>query len=141
MPGAQYVEVLRQNGVIAINRNNPIANIQNLSMSMLADESFIAISPEESPNGYALLIEQCNAAGFMPRIVRTLNSLESLLLCVEAGLGVTMLDQNTRLEHNTEVRSIPIPNSAPSAVCAVWLETNRNPNIRQLVTALQESHI
>ncbi len=137
IPGSHYVEVLKQNGVIAINRNNPKANIKNLSLSMLSDENFIAISPEESPNGYDLLISQCNAVGFMPKIVRTLNSLESLLLCVEAGMGITMLDQNTRLEHNTEVRSIPIPNSAPSGVCAVWLETNRNPTIRQLVAELQ----
>jgi DNA-binding transcriptional LysR family regulator len=88
--------------------------------------------------GYSLLFEQCRNAGFTPNVVRTLNSLESLLLCVEAGIGITTLDPNTRLEHNTEVRSIPIPDSAPSSVCAVWLETNRNPAIRKLVAELQK---
>ncbi len=137
IPGVQYIELLQQYGVIAISRHNPKAMINELSLSMLAEENFIAISPDESPNGYAMLLEQCKNAGFTPHIVRLLNSLESLLLCVEAGMGITTLDQNTRLEHNTEVRSIPIPNSAPSSVCAVWLETNRNQTVRQLVTELQ----
>jgi len=138
IPGAQYVELLQQYGIIAISRHNPKASIKDLTLSMLADENFIAISPNESPTGYSLLFEQCKAAGFTPHVVRTLNSLESLLLCVEAGIGIATLDQNTRLEHNAEVRSVPIPNSAPSSVCAVWLETNRNPTIRKLVEELQK---
>ena len=39
------------------------------------------------------------------------SSLESLLLCVEAGIGVALLDRNTRLEKSENVRIITIPNS------------------------------
>lgn len=135
--GAQHAELLSQHGVIAISRHNPKASLSRLSLEMLADENFVSISPEESPAGYTLLIEECNRAGFTPRIVRCLSSLESLLLCVEAGIGVATLDPNTRLDRSKEVRTIPIPDSSPAHVCAVWLKTNSNPIIRDLVYSLQ----
>lgn len=131
-------EILRhQRGAIAINRKNPLADKADLSLADLRDESFVAISYRESPTGYRQLFAQCAAAGYEPKVTRLANTLESLLLCVEAGIGVTLLDWNTRLEHSDDVRIIPMPNSAESHVVAVWQADNRNPAIRRLVDELR----
>ena len=134
--GAQQEIILQSRGALAVNLNNPKSSIEDLTLDMLADEDFVAISPEESPNGYALMVKQCQVHGFTPRIVRELTSLESLLLCVEAGMGIAILDRNTRLEKDSAVRMIPIPDSDFSHVSAIWLDANRNPVVRRLAKAL-----
>lgn len=128
-----------QRGAIAINRCNPLADKPDLTLADLKDEDFVAISKAESPAGYDQLLIQCENSGFCPNIVREANSLESLLLCVETGLGVVLIDRNTRLEHSGAVRMVNIPDSRRSDVVAVWQADDRNPMIPRLIEVLKEA--
>lgn len=129
--------LLPQSGSIAVSRKHPLADKEDLVLADLKNESFIAISQEESPAGYRQLIDQCAKAGFDPNITRQANTLESLLLCVEANMGITLLDCNTRLQHDNNVRIIPLPESDESHLVAVWQSSNRNPAIRRLAEELK----
>ncbi len=132
-------QILReQRGGIAINRTNPLAQKEQLTLEDLRDESFVAISKEESPSGYNQLLIQCADAGFYPNIVREASTLESLLLCVETGIGVALIDRNTRLENDNSVRIVTIPNSRRSDVLAVWQADNDNPMIQHLINELRQ---
>lgn len=130
--------IITQTGAIALSCKNPLADRENLVLSDFKDESFVSISPKESKGGYDLLIRQCAEFGFVPKIVRFANSLESLLLCVETGLGITTLDRNTRMETDSNVRIIPIPDSCCANLVAVWLEGNQSPAVFSFVKALKE---
>ncbi len=136
LPGALKRTIRKQTIAIAINRKNPLAGKENLNIHDLKDEPFVVISPEESPGGYSIFLEQCAAAGFTPKIARRLNNLESLLLCVEVGIGVAIIDRNTRLEKNEEVRTVTISDSIPTGLCVFWLEQNPNPVIPVFVERL-----
>ena len=126
----------RQQGAIAINRADPLAEKPDLSLEDLRDCAFVAISKDESAGGYEQLLIQCASAGFYPNIVREASTLESLLLCVEMGMGVALIDRNTRLEHNDAIRIITIPDSQHSDVVAVWQADNYNPMIAHLIDEL-----
>jgi DNA-binding transcriptional LysR family regulator len=130
--------LLEQRGAIAINRERPLSQKEDLRLEDLEHEPFVVISKEESPGGYDQLLIQCAAAGFYPHIVREASTLESLLLCVEAGMGAAIIDRNTRLENDGAVRVVPIPNSRRSDVVAVWQADNPNPMIGHLVDILSE---
>ncbi len=133
-----YSILLQQGGaVIAINHKHPLAEKTNLKLSDLKNESFVVISPEESPRGYSFLIEECKNSGFMPKISRKLNSLESLILCVEAGLGISLLDHNTRLENNSSVCMIGIPDSPPANLGLVWRSNDRRQVLQNLIEAMK----
>ena len=95
-------------GAIAINVHNPIARHSALTLSMLRNESFIAISQEEAPQGYRAIQEMCRRAGFEPRITRDAASIETLLLYVESGIGISILSENSRLVTDPNVRLIPL---------------------------------
>lgn len=136
LPGVCHRSILRQPGAIVINRKNPKSMREELSLVEMKDEKFVSISPEESPGGYNSLIKQCANFGFKPNIVRMTSSLESLLLCVEAGIGVTLLDRNTRLERSENVRIISIPNSDPVDLSIVWRSNSNSPLLNNLVAAL-----
>lgn len=132
------VMLFQQPGAIVISKSHPLAQRDHLSMEDFRDVPFVAISREDSPGGYNLLLKQCGESGFVPNIVRETATMESLFLCVEMGMGVAMLDRNTRLERNTTLRIIDIPESRAAGLVAVWRKDNRNPNVPSLIRALTE---
>lgn len=133
----ETLPVFREPGAIFISCTNPLAARDSLTMENLRDEPFVAIAREESPGGYDLLIRQCAACGFTPNIVRESATLESLLLCVEMGMGAAMLDRNTRLENSSSIRIYTIPDSEAAGLTAAWTKDCRNPMVRRLVDSLR----
>ena len=95
-------------GMIAINAQDPMAQHSAVTLSMLREASFIALSQEELPQNYLTLQEACRRAGFEPRITREAASIESLLLYVEAGIGMSLVSGNSRFVANPNIRLIPV---------------------------------
>ena len=132
------VMLFQQPGAIVLSRSHPLANKDKLTIEDFRNEPFVAISRENSPGGYNLLLKQCAECGFTPNIVRETATTESLFLCVEMGMGVAILDRNTRLERNDTLRIIDIPESRAAGLVAVWRKDNRNPMVPALIKALTE---
>ena len=133
----ETLTVFQEPGAIFISCTNPLAARDSLTMENLRDEPFVAIAREESPGGHDLLVRQCAACGFTPNIVRESSTLESLLLCVEMGVGAAMLDRNTRLERSSNIRIYTIPDSEAAGLTAAWTKDCRNPMVRRLVDSLR----
>jgi DNA-binding transcriptional LysR family regulator len=134
-PGFSLHPLYEKVPAIAMDCHHPLAQKENLSLLDLKDEPFVVISEQESPGGYRRLIESCAAYGFTPNIVRAPRSLESLLLCVEMGVGIAMLDQNTRLELSPYIVTIP-QNAEPMAVVAVVDQADHRPFLQDIVRIL-----
>lgn len=117
------ISLFTLDSALLINKDNPLANLQALTFEQLKEEPFIVISKEESPNGYDRFMTRCHNCGFEPTIARELSSTESLLLSVEAGFGVALMDKNTRLENNHSVRTITIDSDAMD-LSAAWSKNN-----------------
>ena len=130
------VMLFQQPGAIVLSRSHPLADREKLTIEDFRNEPFVAISRENSPGGYNLLLKQCAECGFTPNIVRETATTESLFLCVEMGMGVAILDRNTRLERNNNLRIIDIPESRAAGLVAVWRKDNRNPMVPALISAL-----
>lgn len=137
-PEWDSIPLFQQPGAIVLSRSHPLAQRQDLTIADFRMEPFVAISREESPGGFHLLLRQCADSGFTPNIVRETATLESLFLCIEMGIGVALLDRNTRLERNDTLRIIDIPESRAAGLVAVWRKDNRNPMVPALVAALTE---
>ena len=127
--------IFSQPPAIAIHRNHPLAGEPKLEMAQLRDENFVVISPQESPVGYERLMEQCRKTGFTPNVVRQPRSLESLILCVELGIGVALLDQGTRLNYDSSVRTVPIP-GADMYVVAAHMKNDFRPVLQNVMALL-----
>ena len=135
-PDWDSLVLFQQPGAIVISRSHPLAQKEGLTIEDFRNEPFVAISREDSPGGFDLLLKQCGQCGFTPNIVRETATLESLFLCVEMGIGVAILDRNTRLERNTALRIIDIPGSRAAGLAAVWRKDNRNPMVPALIEML-----
>jgi len=128
--------IKKQVGALFVSRMNPMS--ESIDLQALSQAPFIAISPQESFGGYQQLLRFGDQNGFEPNIVRLADSLDSLLFYVEAGIGVAVLDRNTRLETDRNIRVIPVPDSEAADVVAVWRRDNTNPNIRKMVDFLKD---
>jgi DNA-binding transcriptional LysR family regulator len=134
-PEFAWHPIFAQPPAIAINRNHPLAGQERLDMPQLQGEDFVVISPQESPVGYERFITQCQKTGFTPHVVRQPRSLESLILCVELGVGVALLDQNTRLGHSSTVRTVPI-SGKDMYVVAAYMKEDYRPILKNVVDIL-----
>ena len=132
------VILFQQPGAIVLSRSHPLADRDDLTIEDFRNEPFVVISRENSPGGHDLLLKQCAECGFTPNIVRETATTESLFLCVEMGMGIAILDRNTRLERNDTLRIIDIPGSRAAGLVAVWRKDNRNPMVPALIHALTE---
>lgn len=134
-------EVLRRGemGAIFLSQANPKAEQENLKLEDLKDEPFVVISPKVSPEGYNLLLRECAKAGFTPKVARTPTTLETLLLCIETGVGCAILDRSTRLESSAGVRAVPLREGKTIDVVAAWPDNNISPAIRRIVEGLQDA--
>lgn len=127
--------IYAQPPAIAIHQSHPMASLPELQMIQLKNENFVVISPQESPAGYDRFIQQCQKDGFTPNVVRQPRSLESLILCVEMGVGVALLDQGIRFSHDSVVRTIPLP-GADMYVVAACRKDDRRPVLQDVLKLL-----
>ncbi len=104
---ARYVAGTNR-GMIAINVSDPMARHATVTLSMLREESFIALAQEATPQGYLALQEACRRAGFEPRIIRETASIETMLLYVEAGIGISLVSGNSRFISDPNIRLVPV---------------------------------
>ena len=135
----QLFTLYEKSPAIAMHKTHPLASQKALTLGDLKDENFVVISRQESPGGYQRLVDSCAAEGFAPKIVREPRSLESLLLCVEMGVGISLLDQNTRLELSPYIVTIP-QHAPPMAVVAVINRSDQRPVIQNVVKLLSSQN-
>jgi DNA-binding transcriptional LysR family regulator len=119
--------VYRGNSYIVMDVSNPLANSSNLTIKDLKDENFVIISRDESPKGFDGIINICRKNGFNPKIVKQLPNVESVLLCVEAGVGVALFDSQVRYNSNN-IKVFKVEDDCVDVIMA-WKKENMNPSI------------
>lgn len=127
--------VYETNSCIVLSAKHPKANLDQARLSDFKDDNFVVISREESPQGFDAVISLCKKNGFVPKIIKHLPNAESLLLCVEVGLGVTVMDGNVRMFNNQRIKQITLPDDFIS-VMGVWKKGNTNPAVQLFVETM-----
>lgn len=106
---------------------HPLAAKDKICLSEVAHEPFVIISRNEAPN-YEHMERLCASHGFYPNIVCETPVLETLLLLVETGIGITILAQHTEAFAGPNVRFVEIANYDYRVDRVIaWKEANPNP--------------
>ncbi|WP_169337713.1 LysR family transcriptional regulator [Proteocatella sphenisci] len=122
-----YDTIFKSRTSIVMSTTNPLSDKENLTFKDIRNEDFVFISRDESPRGFDGVISLCREHGFAPNIVRQLPNIGSLLLCVESGIGISILDSNIR-RHNSSLKHFEIENDQVDVVMA-WKKDNVNPSV------------
>lgn len=76
---------------VAMSRGHPLAGKKKVSLEELEAEPFVSIDDAAYPGTRQRQLELCARHGFVPRIVSEQKTMESLLLMVEAEIGIGLL--------------------------------------------------
>ncbi|MBP2643715.1 MAG: transcriptional regulator AlsR family [Firmicutes bacterium] len=114
-----------------VSLKHPIVKKRRIQLDQLENEKFVFFDNKSNPLGFNLILSKCRQAGFTPNIISESTSVESLLLLVEAEVGITILPQCYQSHATRNVRFIKLDNneSHPPTLIAVWDPNNLNPAV------------
>ncbi|MEH7117776.1 LysR family transcriptional regulator [Neobacillus vireti] len=76
---------------VVMNSEHPLANHQKISITSIASEPIIVIHREVSPDGFKHISELFTRYGISPNIIQECSQFETVLLMIEAGIGISIL--------------------------------------------------
>lgn len=88
--GLQELFRFRENVVILLPANHPLAKTQKLKLEQLAAEPFVFFPRRLGAEFHDELLEHCRKAGFTPKVVQEATQWSTVASLVEAGLGVSI---------------------------------------------------
>ena len=136
--GVQVEKLYNGRNLVLVQNDHPIADKTSVNIASLADESFIVMSRQESPELYNLAMNLCAKYGFVPRIVSYPLLMESVVFLVEAGIGISVVPSFSRAYGNSNLRFIEIEGEESGyEVAAVWNQNNLNPCIDFFVETMR----
>ncbi len=124
--------------MIAVHKDDPLAKRKSVSFGELRNSPFVLVSSRETPRGEQQFLNECARFGFVPKLTRRPSSLESLLLCVEAGIGIALLDSNIILDPSTPVRLVPVSDIPSVCFSAAWPKKNESRVLKEFLQLLEE---
>ena len=125
--------------VLAVSRRLPLGQKERITFEDMLGETLLAISPEDSRTGAELLLSEIKKKGFPAWNVRYAPNLITVMLWIEAGLGIGLINHHSSLAANPEVRLIeelPLGDASP---CVAWRKDNLNPAIPLLLEQLEQN--
>ncbi|GBG57812.1 LysR family transcriptional regulator [Sporomusaceae bacterium FL31] len=125
---------------LVVSDQHPLAHESKVKLTALTKESFILIARSESPHLFDHLLRIFATEGFYPNIISQHALVETVLMLVEAGLGVTLLSRHVKNYASPSLRFVDIDHSNASVdLVMVWKATNTNPCIPLFLSELKDS--
>ena len=129
LPNMECVELQKNALQIAIPLDHPLADRGVVNIEDLANEEFIMLERKNSPLTVDYAVGLCTKSGFSPRTSHYVHDIETSLLLVSAGKGITFLF--SRMNVDTEdVKVLDINQAAGDLNCVLaYKRENTNPMI------------
>ncbi len=123
---------------VVVRKGHPAAG-RPLDFTALKDERFIISQELYNADLYQQIIAVCAAHDYVPNIMNRYDKLESVLLAVGAGLGISILPTAlTTMLFADKVDAIPIMDTdTRRTYIAAWRKTNRNPAVPLFLECLR----
>ncbi|WP_005037782.1 LysR family transcriptional regulator [Holophaga foetida] len=126
--------------VLALRLDHPLASRDSASLTMLETTPVVTLTREASSPVLNWLERSCHRNGFDLRIVRMVPDVETLLLMIEAGLGVAVISRRmVEFYPQYQVKCLTFADEVPKVRFeAIWHEKSDNPLLSQFLMTLPE---
>lgn len=115
----------------AVSRRLSLGQKEVITVEDVMEETLLLISPEDSRAGAVLSREFIKNSGFAPKNIRYAPNLSTIMLWVEAGLGVGIINHHSNIASNPMVRLIEEVEltEAGANSCLAWKKDCLNPAV------------
>ncbi len=114
--------------VLILNASHPLANREGLSLADFRDETFVNVSERESPVLNAMLKQECEKAGFTPRVLDA-PDVNAQTLYLESGKGVAVGSINNTAAFNPRITMVRLRELRSLELVLAWNCKNNNPSV------------
>jgi DNA-binding transcriptional LysR family regulator len=134
----QMKKIHTEKHMLVVHTDHPLAKRTNVHLSEIRNDPLILIARDEAPQTYDLIKKMCMENGFRPNIVSETRFLDTNLLLVEGGLGVTILPSSMKAFASSKVLFLDLEGiEAEFDIVAVWKRTNENPAIARFMELME----
>ena len=119
--------------IILYSARSPQAALASPKPADFRDETFVVVVDDDANRTCALVREYCAQYGFIPKL-QIVPTIESMVLWVQNGMGVAVMDGWAREVTNDAFRYITLDSS--HEVILVWRKATQNPAVPLLVNEL-----
>lgn len=141
MPGLTCESIYRGVLTVVLPADHLLSQAEKISISALADEPFIICARKESPVQFDYVFRLCKKAGFTPKIVCQPNLMETVLMLVDAGLGIAISSTLAKSLINQPIRFVNIEGDPTIDLVIAWKKLNSNPAIPLFIEKLRETKL
>jgi len=124
--------------ILAVSKAHPLAARARLTLSALAEESFVSFPRTAAPEMYDDILARCRAADFSPRIVQEAAGWHTLASLVSARVGIAFVPRSIAEFQQAGVIYRPVRGlDVRMSLAAVWKRAERSPVRERFVAALK----
>jgi DNA-binding transcriptional LysR family regulator len=125
-----FQTIFQENIAVVMHEDHPMASLKTVDLAALASEPFVVLNRRESPQGYQQTLQICSNHGFTPKIEHEPRLMQTLLMLVDAGLGISILPLSAQLQASDTLRFISLKEQQRGhELVAAWKKNNTNPSI------------
>jgi DNA-binding transcriptional LysR family regulator len=140
-PDLRIERIYRESLLVAIQKKNPLARRGRIRVRSLADQPLLMFPRRLAPTYYDELVAFFRRAGVSPTIAHEVESLQTQLSLVSAGLGIALLPASVREIRRSGVTYRELSEPAPTVDMAVaYLEHNRSEVLRQFLDVVRSCY-
>lgn len=139
-PGLSTECVLQESLVLALPQTHLLSAQVKVSVSTLADESFILFPAKLGPVFYEQIIQICQQAGFRPKVAQEAVQMQTIIGLVAAGLGIAFVPASLQNFHRSGVIYRPLQEQTPqTGLYLAWRQHDSSPVIRAFLSLAQKT--
>jgi DNA-binding transcriptional LysR family regulator len=139
-PGLSTECVLQESLVLALPQTHPLSAQVKVSVSTLADESFILFPAKLGPVFYEQIIQICQQAGFRPKVAQEAVQMQTIIGLVAAGLGIAFVPASLQNFHRSGVIYRPLQEqTSQTGLYLAWRQYDSSPVIRAFLNLAQKT--
>jgi DNA-binding transcriptional LysR family regulator len=139
-PGLSTECVLKESLVLALPQTHPLSAQVKVSVSTLADESFILFPAKLGPVFYEQIIQICQQAGFRPKVAQEAVQMQTIIGLVAAGLGIAFVPASLQNFHRSGVIYRPLQEqTSQTGLYLAWRQHDSSPVIRAFLNLAQKT--
>ncbi|MBP2652450.1 MAG: gltC 7 [Firmicutes bacterium] len=120
--------------------SHPLSSEQVIDAEILADQRFLLLSRDNTPQGFAHTFEVCKSRGFTPNVVQQIPNTITILLMMEMGTGITFLPRHTQIYASPFVRYVDLcGEDCKFDVVIAWKKDMSNPALVPFLTEFENT--
>jgi len=139
-PGLSVECLLEESLVLALPESHPLSSQTQVSLSTLANESFILFPAKLGPVFYEQIMDLCQQAGFRPKVSQEAVQMQTIVGLVAAGLGIAFVPTTMQNFHRSGVIYKPLQEQIPKiGLYLTWRQHDSSPVMSAFLNLTRET--